>query len=113
MPASDLPQRKFFLCTGELVNEDKLFKFPHAHIIGMLNIRHDHELDRKVSELAILRTSLPTNAVPLVRPPISAYVPSARKVPCSLCERGPEWEINQSALDALLSHYGIVREEVK
>ncbi len=112
MPTNDaLPQRKFYLCTGELVNEDKLYKFPNAHIVGQLVLTTDHETDRTVSELAVYRQSLPTNAVPLVRPPIAAWVSHARHVCCSLCERGPCWVINQSSFMALMSHFGMETEE--
>jgi len=112
------PQRKFFLCTGELVGEDKIYKFPQAHIIGELKLRSDQEngdpkQGRTVSELAVFADALPTTHVPPIRPQVRAYVSHARKVNCSLCERGPRWVINQSSFMALMAWYGVETLEVK
>ena len=105
MPTS--PREKvYLLCTGEIVYAGKIWKFPQAHIVGEIQMRMDRDLEKLVNELVIYRQSLPTTDVPLIRPPVAAYVPVARKVPCSLCERGPRWEITQSAFDALMKRYG-------
>lgn len=108
MPANDAPpRRQFFLCTGELVNAEKIHQFPSAHIVGELRLTVDRELGRTVSELAVFRQSLPTTEVPLNRPSVAVYVSHARKVCCSLCERGPKWAINHSTFLALMSHFGV------
>jgi hypothetical protein len=103
--------KKYFLCTGELVNAEKIHKFPSAHIVGELRLTTDRESGRTVSELAVFRQSLPTTDVPLIRPAVAAYVSHSRKVCCSLCDRGPRWVINQSAFMALMRHFGVTSLE--
>ena len=100
-------ERMFLLCTGELVADAKVYKFQASHIVGELRLRHDHELDRKVLYLAYFNASLPTTDVPLLRQFAGVYVPYSPRICCTLCERVTHWEINRSAFDALMAHYGV------
>jgi len=104
---SDPPSRKYYLCTGELVNEEKIHQFEKAHIVGELCLRRDRETEKTVGVLAVYRESLPTDKVPLIRPPVSNYTFHSPNVFCSRCERAPRWEINHSAFMALMAHYGL------
>lgn len=102
-----IPSRKFFLCSGELVDESKLHQFTQAHIVGELRLRYDRETEKTVSMLAVYRVSLPTDHVPFIRPPVSNHTFHSPNVFCSLCERAPRWEINHSAFMALMERYGV------
>jgi len=107
MPPSSC-ERMFLLCTGELVRESKLSQFPNFHVIGETHVYFDRDIGRDVTEFAIYRQSVPTvqEPTPLDRKAVAAYVPIVRRAPCSLCERSARREINQSAYDALMAHYG-------
>ena len=99
--------RRFFLCSGELVNEDKLYKFPLAHILGELRLRMDRKTNRTVGMLAVYRESMPTVDVPMIKPRISNFTFHSPNVLCSLCDQAPRWEINHSAFMVLMAHYDV------
>lgn len=111
MPADSPREKTYLLCTGEIVRASKIWKFPNVHIVGEIQLHMDRDLEKCVNELVVYRQSLPTDEVLLIRPPIAAFVPIARRVPCSLCERAPRWDITQSAFDALMKHYSVKTPE--
>ena len=112
MPANDAPpRRQFWICTGELVDESKIWKFPNAHIVGELRLRFDRGINRHAAYLAYYIESKPTDEVPLIYPFVGVLVPYSPKVCCTLCERVSKWEINQSTLDALMCHLGMTKLE--
>lgn len=96
---------KYLLCTGEIVGEDKVERFTHAHVIGVVDYRYDQELGRKVIDLAIFREAIKVDAIPNRRPPVAAYVPALRKAPCSLCERAAKWSPTNASFQKLIGNH--------
>ena len=111
MPDPKPDGRTFVLCTGELVNESKIWKFPNAHIVGELRLRFSRDIERNAVYLAYYPASLPTDEVPLIYPFIGVLVPYSPKVCCTLCKRTSRFEINQSTLDALIAQYKLTSLE--
>lgn len=105
MPAN---KRRFFLCTGQCVVNDDLYKYPNSHIIGELCYLTDE--GRKVSALARYEVSVSTAAVPPIKPEIDVYlIGDARRIKCRFpkkCKRSERWEIGKKAFLQLVQRYG-------
>jgi len=102
-------RRRFFLCTGEAVDEDYLCKHPHSHIIGEL--RHVLDDERKVTALARWEVSVSTHGDVPLKPEVDVYlIGDARGIKCRFpgCKNVERWEIGQAAFMQLMSRYGKV-----
>lgn len=98
--------KKYFLCTGAVVEYKDLYKHTGAHIIGHLQYLHDE--GRKVTALARWKTSIPTSEVPPILPDIDIYlIGDARRITCrhAGCQRVERWEIGKAAFEQLMSRY--------
>lgn len=105
---SDPTKRRFFLCTGEIVYYDDLYKYPASHILGELRYLTDE--GRRVTAMAMWDMPVSAKIVPPLKPAIMVYlIGDARLIRCRFegCENQQRWEIGQPAFLALLSHYGI------
>ena len=109
MPLSDKPiVIRFFLCTGQCVIYEDLYKYPNSHIIGHLCSLKDE--GRPVTALARWEASISTANVPPLRPEIDCMlIGDARNIKCRYpgCERKERWEIGKAAFLTLMSRYGI------
>jgi hypothetical protein len=98
--------KKYFLCTGQCVEEKDIYKHPGAHVMGHLQYLSDE--GRKVTALALWEKSTPTDEVPPVMPKIAVYlIGDARQIRCRFpgCIRRERWEIGKAAFMALMSRY--------
>jgi hypothetical protein len=102
MPANE---RRFYLCTGNLVTIDELRLHPAAHIIG--EIKRIQMYDRRVSVLAIYEVSVPTSCPPETLPHIRCEVKEASNIRCTVknCERRERWEIGYPGYLQLVRRY--------
>lgn len=101
---SDAP--KYFLCTGECVTRDELYKYPHSHIMGHLQYLEDE--GKRVTALARWEESVDTNLVAPLKPVIDCFfIGDARLIKCrrSGCGNHQRWEIGKAAFMQLMSRY--------
>lgn len=99
-------ERKYFLCTGQVVGYKDLYKYPGSHIMGHLQ----HVVDEGASVTALVRwvKSTPADEVPPTLPEIdSDLVGDARRIKCLFpgCERRQRWEIGKAAFLQLMRRY--------
>jgi hypothetical protein len=105
-PESKPKKRRFYLCTGQCVEYDNLYKYPNSHILGELRYLTDE--DRQVTALALYRNSLRADQVPPLKPKIFVYlIGDARRIECGYaeCENFQRWEIGKAAFDQLMKRY--------
>ena len=106
MPKSE---RKFFLCTGQVVPAEHLCKHPDSHIIGELRYVMDgnDQHKRAVTALAVYETACSTENAPAALPDIRVeIVGDARNIKCTCCDNHENWEIGKAAFLQLMSRYG-------
>lgn len=107
-------KRKYFLCTGVVVEYEKLHQHPNAHIIGHFQYLTDE--GHKVTALARWERSTPTNEVPPLLPEIDVYlIGDARRIRCRApgCIRVERWEIGKAAFLVLMDRYRKVEEVIQ
>jgi hypothetical protein len=104
-------ERKFFLCTGQVVKYSDLHKYPASHIIGELRYLTDE--GKKVTSLALYDVPACANQVPPLKPEIRLYViGDSRMIKCmypisteAKCGRLERWEIGKAAFQQLMQRY--------
>lgn len=104
-----MADRRFFLCTGNVIHERDLFKHPAAHIIGHLLYLYDE--GRRVTALARWAVSPPARQDPPIAPDVDVYlIGDARRIKCRYagCPRHQRWELGRAGFLALLERYGKV-----
>ena len=107
MPEPKPRERLFWLCsTDKPIRASKLVAETKGHIVAELRQRFDPSVGHKVDEWSLYEDCLPANQVPLLKPKIVAIVPMASRVFCRACQNTTKIEVNASAWDALISHYG-------
>jgi hypothetical protein len=88
-----LDERKFLLCTGQVVEAKEAWKFPEAHILGDLrDMTHE---DSPAPSLALWLTPVDCLHVPPLHPEIAAYLTGeARLIRCRFegCGNSQRWE---------------------
>jgi hypothetical protein len=102
MPANE---RRFFLCTGNLVTLDELHLHPAAHIIG--ETKRITMGGRRVSVLAVYEVSVPTTCPPEILPEIRSETKEADHIRCTVvgCGRKERWEIGYAVYLQLARRY--------
>ncbi len=106
-----ISEKKYFLCTGEVVTYENLFRHPSSHIIGHFQYVTDE--GRRVTALARWEVSMPTTEVPPILPDIDVYlIGDARRIKCRApgCIRVERWEIGKAAFMVLMDRYRKVEE---
>ena len=101
--------RRFFLCTGEAVTAEQLYRYPDSHIIGEL--RYVVDEGRRVTALARWECSVSTRDDLPLKPDVDVYlIGDARDIKCRCpgCTNKERWEIGQAAFLQLMSRYGKV-----
>jgi hypothetical protein len=64
------------------------------------------EEGRKVTALAVYETSLPSNNMPVILPPIRVeIIGDARRIKCTCCHHRERWEIGKAAFIVLMWRY--------
>jgi hypothetical protein len=99
-------QKKYYLCTGRVVQYDKLHEHPGAHVIGHIQTLSDG--DRNVTALARWTMSTPTSDVPPISPEIDMYlIGDARLIRCRAegCTRRERWEPGLATFLVLMDRY--------
>jgi hypothetical protein len=99
-------ERRFFLCTGQVVKYSDLHKYPDSHILGEL--RYITDEGKKVTSMALYDVPACANEVPPLKPEIRVYlIGDARNIKCRYpkCERVERWEIGKAAFQQLLQRY--------
>jgi len=99
-------KRRFYLCTGECVEYENLYKYPNSHILGELRYLTDD--GRKVTALALYETTVRADQVPPLKPDIRVYlIGDARMIQCRYagCDNVQRWEIGKAAFDQLMKRY--------
>ena len=102
-------ERRFYICTGQVVGYSKLHTHPKAHILG--EIVSLTESGRRVTALAVWNIPVPTDTVPPINPAVNAWLIDGRlRCKVAECGRNVRWEIGQAAFAALMERYGHGRE---
>ena len=102
------PVRRFFLCSGQCVEEKDLYKYPDAHILG--DLRYVTDEGRKVTALALWLVPTSARMVPPLLPVVVAFlVGDARMIRCRFadCARSQRWEIGRGGMLALMGRVGL------
>lgn len=100
------PDIKYFLCTGECVERDELYRYPHSHIIGHLQYLEDE--GKRVTALARWDTSPSADQVAPIKPVIDCFfIGDARLIKCrhAGCGNHQRWEISKGAFLQLMYRY--------
>jgi hypothetical protein len=103
MPANP---RRYFLCTGQCVDYNDLYKHPESHIIG--HLRYVSDEGRKVTALARWEVSTSAADVPPLVPIIDVdIIGDARNIRCRHkgCSHTQKWEIGKAAFEQLMKRY--------
>ena len=85
--------RWFFLCTGEVVSEEQVWKFPKSHILG--DLRDMTREQGRVTSLALWLTPADCLHVPPLHPDVTAYLPGeALLIQCRFegCRNSQSWD---------------------
>lgn len=98
-----MPPRRFYLCTGKVVDENKIYEHPSAHILGHLLKQSDEGTN--VMALAVYVEPMPTTQVPLLSPKVRVYVLKASLIVCDLCDRRPRWEMDANAQEVIFREF--------
>lgn len=111
MPDPTSPkERRFFLCTEDVVPYSKLHEFPGRHIIGeLVTVTLEGE---RVTAMALWDVPKPTDEVPPVRPKVRARQLAAVGIGCVYpdCNRMATWRPGQRAFSQLMKRYGYKSE---
>ena len=97
---------RYFLCTGECVRLEDLYKYPDSHIIGVLTYVTDE--GRKVTGLARWEVSVTATRVPPISPLVDVVlIGDARDIRCRFdgCGNRQRWEIGKAAFMQLMERY--------
>jgi hypothetical protein len=108
MPAEE---RRFFLCTGQVVKYSDLHKYPDSHILGEL--RYVTDEGKKVTSMALYDVPACAANVPPLKPEIRLYmIGDSRMIKCLYpisaevkCGRLERWEIGKAAFLQLVQRY--------
>jgi hypothetical protein len=100
---------RYFLCTGQCVKHEDLYKYPKSHIIGHLCYVSDE--GRQVTALARWEVSVEAFRIPPINinPKIDCMmIGDVRSIRCRYpgCERTERWETGKAAFLALMARYG-------
>lgn len=103
--------RRYFLCTGQCVKYQELYKYPESHIIGHLR----HVLDEGIMVTALARWEVSTSAadVPPLEPDIDVdIIGDARRITCRhknaqgiRCSHTQKWELGKAGFMVLMQRY--------
>ena len=100
--------RWFFLCTGEVVSEEQVWKFPQSHILG--DLREMTREEGQVISLALWLTPTDCLHVPPLHPDVTAYLPGeALLIQCRFegCRNSQSWDPGHRLMMALVRGQGL------
>lgn len=99
-------ERRFFLCSEEVVTYSKLHEYPDRHILGEL-VQVTLEGER-VTAMALWDVPTPTDEVPPVRPKVRTRELASMGIVCVFrdCKRVASWRPGARAFRQLMARYG-------
>ena len=104
-------ERKFFLCTGQVVGEGDLAVHAGSHVVGEL--RRVWDEGRRVTALSIYVRAREVEEVPAVEAErLVDVIGDAQNIRCGFegCGRLQRWEIGRAAVLALMGRMGLQDE---